>query len=229
MGLEKLIITAFSKPDYEGSGVKTFTVLINPESYKKDISISYASKQPLGSATPEQRFTNIGTETVSFKLIFDGTGLVSTAPSSLKNGKTIKSVDEQIELFQEVTTVYQGDIHRPYFLQLTWGNLLFEGVLTSLNINYKLFKSDGTPLRAEADATFSSSVPTGKQQRRKRKKSPDVTHVVKVKAGDRLPLLSNEIYDKENYFVQVAEKNQLNNLRKLKFGTNLLFPPVLNK
>lgn len=229
MPLEKLKITAYEKPDYSGAAAGDFTVLINPESFRRDIEIDYADQQALGSSGVELRFKQIPRETVSFKLIFDGTGLVSTAPRSMFLGNQIKPVPQQIKEFQSVISNYSGSIHRPYYLQLSWGKFLFNGVLTSLSITYKLFKPDGTPIRAEADVTFSSSVPPKKRKAKDNDQSPDVSHIKQVTSGDRLPALSNEVYDNPNYFVQVAKKNNLNNLRRLKPGTTLWFPPVTNK
>lgn len=229
MPLEKLTITAYEKSDYSGASAGDFTVLINPDTFRKDIEIIYADQQAPGSSGTEQRFSKITHETVSFKLIFDGTGLVSTAPRSMYIGNQIKPVSLQIQEFQKVASNYAGAIHRPYFLQLSWGKFLFNGVLTRLSITYKLFKPDGTPIRAEADVSFASSIPPKKRKTKDKDQSPDVSHIKQVKSGDRLPALCNEIYDDPNYFVQVAQKNNLNNLRRLKPGATLWFPPIDNK
>lgn len=225
----KLTITAYTKQDYsKGSQAGTYEVLINPESYRKDIEVEYDNEQALGSTAPELRYSKIPTEKVSFKLIFDGTGLITTAPKSMMEGDKVKPVPKQIEDFQRITATYSGDIHEPYFLELSWGDFSFRGVLVSLGLTYKLFKPDGTALRAEADVSFSSSVPKKDRKKQDRPKSPDVTHIVQVKADDRITALCASIYDDPNYFIQVARKNNLNHFRRLKPGTELLFPPVKN-
>ncbi|PHN02219.1 CIS tube protein [Flavilitoribacter nigricans] len=228
MALEKLTITAYKKPDYSDYAGK-FTVLINPESYRKEVEIKYAGQQSLGSSAPELRYIATGGEKISFKLVFDGTGLIATAPKSLMSGNKVKPVSFQIEKFRKVTSEYWGSIHRPYYLQLSWGTFLFKGVLVSLGINYKLFDPNGTPLRAEADVVFTSSILPEDQKKKKKNQSPDVTHIKTVRAGDRLPALCAEIYDDPNYFVQVAAANQLNHLRHLRPGKELSFPPIINK
>ena len=73
-------------------------------------------------------------------------------------------VMETIQEFKKHTYEYDGDIHSPYYLKLIWSDLfkgreknrLFRCKLTKLSITYKLFKPDGTPLRAELAATFKS-------------------------------------------------------------------------
>ncbi len=231
MALTKLSIIAYSSSNYAKSARKgKFEVLINPETYKRDVDIDYDKTWAIGSPGGDLRFKKMKSEKISFSLIFDGTGLVSTAPQSLKEGEQIKPVLQQIKEFKAVVAKFSGKIHRPYFLLLTWGDAFnFRGVLTSMSINYKLFKPDGTPIRAVVDATFSSSVSPALASAEARQQSPDVTHVKQVRAGDRLPAMSNEVYKDPAYFVQVAQANKLNHLRQIPNGKNLIFPPLRKK
>lgn len=223
MSLEKLNIKAFKDASYSKQ-VGSFNVLINPETYKTDLSIEYAQNQGIGTAGAELRFKAIQPQEINFTLVFDGTNLITTAPQSLKG----KSVAEQIELFQKTTTQYDGSIHRPYFLELVWGNFFFQGVLTKLSISYKLFKADGTPLRAEATANFKTSSTKEEILLKAKNKSPDVTHIRTFMAGERLPLMCNEIYGGPNYYIQVARYNQIDHLRQIPIGQKLVFPPLQN-
>ncbi len=225
MGLEKMTITAYKTEEYQAPTQGTFKVLINPESYKEEMRVSYAEEQGQGTSGAQLRFKYIPSSQISLKLIFDGTNLITTAPTSLKG----KTVGQQIEAFQKVTTDYSGSIHQPFFLELSWGNMSFRGVLTELSIEYKLFKPDGTALRAEANATFKTSSQAQEDFLAKKKNSPDLSHVVQVKASDRLPNLCNEIYSGTNYYIQVAKKNKLNHFRNIPNGKRLIFPPIKNQ
>ncbi len=60
----------------------------------------------------------------------------------------------------------------------------------------------------------------------KEKKSPDLTHVRSVKAGDRLDLMTNKIYNDSKYVTQIAKANGLTTIRKIKPGKDLVFPPL---
>lgn len=53
---------------------------------------------------------------------------------------------------------FKGDHHEPRYVKLVWGTLLFKGRLTSLKIDYKLFKPDGTPLRAVVNCSFTDAI-----------------------------------------------------------------------
>jgi len=200
-------------------GKKSYEVLINPASLKAAYTVKYSEKQGLGTASPELKFQYIPAGQISFQLIFDGTGLV---------GKKKQSVPDQVTAFRNATFKYQGDEHKPNLVKLIWGTSVFQGYLTSLSINYKLFKSDGTPIRAEADVSFNTSENAKASAKKRRSKSSDLTHIRKIKAGDRLPNICNSIYNGANYYIQVAKHNQLNHLRKLKPGVELSFPPLVD-
>ena len=56
--------------------------------------------------------------------------------------------------------------------------------------------------------------------------SPNRTHVVRVRAGDTLPLLCQRIYGNPGYYLQVARFNHLVDFPQLKPGQILTFPPL---
>lgn len=224
MELKKLTIIAFNKPK-DGKFVKKYSVLVNPDSLNTAINVTYSKQQAAGTIEPQLKFNHIPSSKVSFKLIFDGTGLIS----SIKSADKKKSVPDQIKEFMATTVNYNGSIHRPYFLKLVWGKaLLFKGFMTGVSVNYKLFKPNGTPIRAVADVTFQTSDSAEASAKKAKRKSPDITHIRNIKAGDRLPNMCDEIYDGTNYYIQIAKHNKLNHLRRLKPGTQISFPPLIN-
>src|SRR5690606_728458 len=107
-----------------------------------------------------------------------------------------------------------------------WGMLFFEGVLTSLSFNYKLFKPTGIPLRVVATASFSASLEDVLRIAKEKKNSPDLTHIRVVKEGDTLPLMAYRIYGDPAYYLEVARVNKLTNFRNLTPGDEIFFPPV---
>ncbi len=109
---------------------------------------------------------------MTFDFLFDTTGVIKDAsPLSLGMLNPLakpKSVAKEIDDFKQSIMDYQPDLHRPYFLKIIWGTLLFKCVLTNLDIEFKLFKPDGTPVRAVAKCTFKGTV---KEAFRKKKKT----------------------------------------------------------
>jgi Contractile injection system tube protein len=225
--LAKMTITACKDEELSGTECTSFTVLINPAAYSHSYKICYNNRQAQGSSAGSPDFDRIPSETVKFELVFDGTGVV---PSSLPGVEpfTGDGVKEQIGTFKRLVFTYDGSIHSPNYVQLAWGSFLFNCRLSSLDLNYTLFKPDGTPLRARATVNFVGFTSEKKLARQANNSSPDLSHVVTVKGGDTLPLLCYDIYGSSAYYLEVARVNKLENFRNLVTGTQLLFPPLQN-
>ncbi|HEY0406172.1 MAG TPA: hypothetical protein VGC89_10615 [Pyrinomonadaceae bacterium] len=229
MGLEKMTITAYEdskfKKKVSSVPLNPMQVFINPDKYTHSYNIDYKNRQAQGSNGPSPIFNKYMSDTVNFELVFDGTGVVPNAIPGTppQSGDT---VEKQIGNLRSLVFTFNGNIHRPNFLALTWGTLLFKCVLKTLNLNYTLFMPDGKPLRARATAHFLGFNDEVELALQAQKTSPDLTHIRMVKAGDTLPLMCFDIYGSSLYYTQVAEFNHLNDFRNLVPGTQLVFPPL---
>ena len=96
-----------------------------------------------------------------------------------------------------------------------------------MDITYKLFKPDGTPIRALVKAKFKGFVEDVLRVAKENNSSPDLTHVRMVKEGDTLPLMTFRIYGDSKYYLEVAKANKIQNFRKLKVGQEIFFPPII--
>ena len=56
--------------------------------------------------------------------------------------------------------------------------------------------------------------------------SPDITRIPKVKDSDTIVDFCEKYYNDKNFYLKVAEHNNLPSFRKLKTGSNLEFPPI---
>ena len=146
-------------------------------------------------------------------------------------GNTISLVflQEQIDAFLLITQGLNGTTHEPNFLQLNWGTFIFNGVMESATVTYKLFHSSGAPLRASINASFKQSVSRTEQTAQARLQSPDLTHFKIVKEGETLPLIAKKIYGDSKYYLEIARVNNINNFRRLKAGQQLVLPPIDKK
>ncbi len=217
--LEKMKIMAYNAEDYENNSLAgQLDVVVNPSSYNYRYTLVYDQQQASGTSSANLRFQGIRPVDVSFDFLFDGTGVLPgvTDPEPVK---------DQIKTFQELVLRYEGDIHRPKYIKLIWGSLLFKGVLKDVRFEYKLFDNLGDPLRAVASATFTGSVDDELRVAQENAQSPDLTHVVEVKPKDSLPYITYRVYKEVESFIQVAANNNLNSLRGLKEGSTLNFPP----
>ncbi|KAA3624879.1 MAG: hypothetical protein DWQ02_22450 [Bacteroidetes bacterium] len=215
--LEKLRITSFDDPKNWQGGIPLFTfqAMFNPESFSIDTQIEYCTEEAPGSTSSPAKFRNIRPRSFKLDLLIDGTGASG------------EKVEVEVELQKFKATVgYFGKIHRPMYLVVSWGTFLITCVLESYSVNYKLFRPNGTPLRATISASFKEFRPRILEALINNKSSPDLTHSRQIGASDRLTLMVNEIYDTPKYYMQVAEFNQLNTIRNISVGSNLLFPPL---
>ncbi len=221
MALKKMSIVAYSDNKF-GSQVGKYDVLINPDTYSHNYDIQYNDATGQGKNGTFTQFRRMGEETVSFKITFDGTGVVPGSPAA--SGSS--SVKQQVDDFRNLVFKYNGEKHRPNFVKLIWGSLLFKCQMKTLGLKYTLFTPDGAPVRAEADLLFAGYTSAKELAKEATSSSPDMSHLVTVKAGDTLPLLCYRIYGTSLPYAQVARVNRLSGFRRLEPGTQLLFPPI---
>ncbi|BFM43843.1 peptidoglycan-binding protein [Flavobacterium sp. CFS9] len=219
--LEKLKIVAYSDPQFNNKIADgKFSTLMNPEKYTYHYKIETDDTQASGTSTVSPKFNKKLPEDLELDFVFDRSGVINGYKS------TDDGIIDDIEKFKKVILDYNGDEHKPNYLMISWGTLLFKGALTEMEIEFKLFKPDGTPIRAIAKAKFQGFVEDNLRAARENNKSPDLTHYRIVKEGDTLPLMTYHIYGDSKYYLEVAKVNNIINFRKLKTGQKLFFPPL---
>ncbi len=224
-GLEKLQIQAYSDGEYTKPDGEPLRLSINPEKYTRTYKICYNERTAQGSSGGSPDFNRIPSERIKLELVFDGTGVVSgPLPGILPY--TEDGIADQVEKFRCLVFSFDGQIHSPRYLRLTWGKLSFSCRLAELSLTYTLFKPDGTPLRARGDATFVGFASEKLLAKEAKLCSADVTHVLTVKAGDTLPLLCHQVYGDGGRYPGVAAANGLTDFRDLRPGSQLVFPPL---
>ena len=198
-----------------------FIAMFNPESFAIHEDIEWNAKCPPGKSGSDMHYQRTKPRTFTIEFTLDGTG-VNT------NGVKIP-VTVQVALFRTATTAMNGLLHRPAFLLVQYGTFICACVLNSSEVTYTMFDPNGLPLRAKISARFTERTPNKLQSILNMLSSPDLTHQVEVKDGDKLPTLTYKIYNNQNYYLQVAKVNKLKNFRKLKAGSTLIFPPIADK
>ena len=153
--LEKMLILAFADSQKAESGGKKeaddyVEALINPETYTLNYKLKFAeSGQGQGSSGKQLKYEYTEPEEISFDFLFDNTGII--------DGKPRDSITDELKKFRQVLLEYKGDAHEPRHFKLVWGeNSIFKGRVTEASFTYKLFKPDGTPIRASVKVTFPS-------------------------------------------------------------------------
>ncbi|MBL7803254.1 MAG: hypothetical protein JNL02_05930 [Saprospiraceae bacterium] len=223
MPLDKLIIRSYTDRTLQVvDTAHQFELPINPESYTQNFKVEYDTRRGHGASGTQPRFKSTAPEELRLEFVFDGT---DTVQGYKHEGIAVK---DQIDAF--LTTVYDfvGTVHRPRFLAVNWGQLVFPCILTNLDINYTLFDESGEPIRAKLNATFLNYQAHEARARRDRRSSPDLTHRRLIQPGERLDLMTYKIYDSPKYVLQVADANELTSIRNIRplIGREIQFPPL---
>ena len=144
--LTKMVIVSYKNPDFTSETAK-YVVRVNPEKYSQNFQIRYDSEGPPGSMNSTLKYERSIPAEMRFELLFDVTGAIMGSATDLA---------VEIEAFKKVVYDYEGMIHSPQYLRIYWGKMSFGARLSSLSITYTLFRANGEPLRARADAAFTN-------------------------------------------------------------------------
>lgn len=222
----------------------SYMALVNPEKYAIQYQVNLNARKVPGNAGSDPSYIDTSPPTLQFDFLFDATGVIpkpstlgvigdipvvgaiASAVSNIASPQEQYDVMKEITKFNSVVFTYKGTQHSPRKVQILWGKLVFDGNLTSLNFDFKLFTSDGTPLRAVATAAFIGTITDKLRVAAQGDQSPDLTHVRQVQNGDTLPLMTYQIYGDASYYLEVARVNNLTNFRNLKAGDTIKFPPI---
>ncbi len=222
--LEKLKITPYRDANRTVlADVLPFEAMFNPASLEQKYCIPWARRQSLNGSSAELKYAGSRPQKLSISLVLDGTGAHELGVFALRR----KSVTQRVNDLFAVVYRFNGVIHQPNFLRLEWGDLSFDGRLSSVDVKYTSFHRDGTPLRAELGLSFLEDIPAHVRARLEAKTSPDLTHTRTVRSGDTLPLLTTEIYGTPAFYLDVARFNGLDDFRTLVPGQELHFPPLV--
>jgi len=222
--LEKMLILAFdTAEDAERGGQleakARFEALINPETYTLEYKVKTSDGQGQGTSGAQIKFEYTLPEELTFDFLFDNTGLIDGQANP-------DGVADDVHVFRDLLTKYQGDSHEPYHLKLVWGNLIFKGRAIEVGITYKLFNPDGQPIRAVVRAKFKGSIEDKKRAALEDRTSADLTHRRAVRPGDTLPFMCFEVYGDPRHYLFVADFNQIDDVRGLTVGAPIRFPPL---
>jgi len=223
--LEKLELIAYETSEYKTEVPDgRFTTQINPEKVSLKYEIDIPEDQASGTSSSQATFGKMKPQDLSFEFMFDSTGAVPLPDRTSPINPL--GVFPRVQEFMSVVYAYNGEEHKPNNLKIAWGKLIFKCVLKTLTIDYRLFRPDGTPIRAVASAAFQGAIDEELRVAQDAPASPDITHTRVVKDGETLQQLTKEIYGKPDYYLEVARANRLGNFRKLTTGQLISFPPI---
>ncbi len=215
--LTKLTIEAFSDDKYTKTTGKRFTAQVNPSliNYQKKVALDQVKAINVQHQSPS--YLSHAPETVSFDILLDSTGAVP--------GST--DIASELMLLEQVAYNINGDIHQPNFLVVSWGALVFKGMLSTLSYQFTLFSPEGKPLRVKASMAFTAVMDPTEAAKRANMQSPDLSKVIELKAGDSIAAYCDAVYGDPSYCVEVARANALPSFRNVPVGQKVMFPPLI--
>ncbi len=228
MELAKIALTPLDRRGNPVKG-KEFKVLFNPNAYSitKAVTWSAISATSPGAAQTDRKvnaptltYGGGGSRTLSLELFYDVTEPI--------NGVLIDDVRKETNKMVELTRM-QKELQRPPAVEIKWGaappansDFPFTGVIGMLTQRFTLFSSDGKPLRATLNVTFTEFLDPELDQRQT---DPEFT-TRRVKRGDTLSGIAAEVYRDPARWRLIAEANNLDDPRHLVIGGTLAIPKV---
>lgn len=131
--------------------VEEYTVMFNPESFDRTLAFKITDN-PTTNSSGASCYAGVESETYSFDLIFDGTGVAGDAyPGN-------KLVEEFQHFLEAVYCTYNKETKKKEisYVKMTYCGEVFQVELDSMTVKYLLFDSEGKPLRIKASCKFSS-------------------------------------------------------------------------
>lgn len=196
--------------------------MFNPAKLSFSLSNDWSADRLPGQNTPTMKYGGGQSGTFDLSLVFDTTSTGKTVTDYTNKIIGLMKVDESIGNTNSAKT--NG---RPPWVKFHWGTHLhsFRAVITSANVTYTYFSSDGMPLRATVDVQLSQFEPDdnwGKQNPTSGTPTPERTHQVQV--GDSLDRIAARYYSDSTKWRGIASVNGITDPLDLKPGRILTIP-----
>jgi nucleoid-associated protein YgaU len=186
-------------------------VKFNPEEYTLDKSNSFAEIGVPGLATPPIQYVRGNLRTLKMDLLFD-------SYEEKDNRKDVRNFTSKLTRLLDKNETTKA----PPILLFTWGGLNFQCVLDSVSQKFTMFLSNGTPVRATLSVTFKEYQPVQIEIRRGLFIGPPT--VRNILEGETLSDLAGEIMGDPGAWREIANRNNIDNPRKIAPGTKLIIP-----
>jgi hypothetical protein len=128
---------------------QSFNVQFNPATLSGTIvgSVKEQKNQQQYSEAVIVSNTGIASKTLNMTLIFDEYPIDAMNPSAMDNERSVKFRIDKFEQFMSNNTT----------ISFAWGNLIFEGYINNISVNYEIFNSSGNPVRASVQVAMTEA------------------------------------------------------------------------
>lgn len=196
--------------------------MFNPARFSFSAGNRWESDEVPGKASPVMRFAGGQGGSFSLNLVFDTTGEGKAVTIYTNKLLKLLEVDKTLASYDR-----QRNSGRPPWVKFHWGTHLhtFKAVITTMNVTFTYFSSEGLPLRATVDVSLDQYEPDanwGPQNPTSGTPRPARTHQVQV--GDSLDRIAAKYYGNSTRWRDIAEANGVSDPLDLRPGTLLSIP-----
>lgn len=208
--------------DKDPEGRSPIRCHFNPKEYSVARQVQWQKSQQSGSNQAPLEFAGGNPATLTVELFFDTFG-------------TSDCVREKYILPLWTLTIVDADlkdsknkIGRPPKVKFVWGrNWSFVAAITSLTVKFTLFDVDGTPKRATANVTMTQLEDDSSKPRQNPTSGGEGgERLWTVSEGDTLGWIAYKELGHTRYWRNIAEFNNLSQVRDLPPGMVLVIPNV---
>ena len=146
-GLEKATLTRLANDASDTEEGSPIPVQFNPASLK--LTLSNNTEGGTNTGRPARQFSGNASTDLAFDLVFD------TADEDDGSGgpRSVREKTAMVEQFVLPTGTGSGR-RSPPRVKFHWDRLIIKGVITSVSVDFDLFASNGTPLRAKVGVSI---------------------------------------------------------------------------
>jgi hypothetical protein len=202
----------------------------NPKEYTIQKQNQWKVDPVVGTALPTAQFGGGQPRKLSLDLLFD-----STDSQSLDVTDVTQQLFKAMEVQASLGSGTGKNSGRPPMITFIWGKTVsFKAVADSLSVQYTLFRSDGTPVRAQAKISLiqadkamdkSSQKGSAKPQNPTTRARPGIgSHT--VQDGDSIQSIAYLHYRDPTRWRAIATENGIDDPLHLKRGTVLSIPRI---
>jgi nucleoid-associated protein YgaU len=213
----KLVVVGDNKP----KGKTEIECMFNPTEYRLTQSLSVtrnrSPQRPAG--TPE--FTGTNAMTLTTQLFFDD--------FASANGDVTEKISILLGWTKPTDSSREAKKPCPPYVSFKWGGNkqldTFRGFLKTVQINYTIFRRDGTPVQAKVDITIEGEQePIEGQNPTSHAANARKTHT--VLEGETIQSVAYSELGRPTYWRAIADLNGIDDPLRISAGTVLLIPSV---
>ncbi len=205
--------------------------LFNPEQFTFAKAVNWTKRENKGRNIPVVDFSGGQPASLTMSLFFD-----VYEPFRTKSGATVTDVRKFTNELEKLTLIDTDNPQvknkvtgqaRPPYCMFEWGpQYKFKAVVTSLTVRYTLFRTNGEPVRAEADITFQQIADDNDQPKQNPTSHSETGYRRRaVQQGDTIAGIAYQEFGDSNRWRVIADLNNLEDPTDLRPGQFLAIPP----